>query len=209
MNTRTIIIGISLCFSFISCEKYENESQYCVNKIHDSVTTNSLPQNQIDSIKYLFDYNHLDYTKYQFYSFQLDELGYHHVKCYQFKNNLKLFTNDLIFHFNEKNSYYYLSGKLIEKVSLDSKSTMNYNSVVTKFISALDQDKDFFVGKEIIKNDCFDLEFGYYDLNTGISNSLENFTKAWKIKPTNKDYPYAYINDMNSVVIGYDNGIRY
>ena len=209
MKTRTIIIGISLCISFISCEQYKTESQYCVNEIHNSVTTIRLPQNQIDSIKYLFDYNHLGYTKYQFYSFLLDELGYHHVKCYQFKNNLKLFTNDLIFHFNEKNNYYFLSGKLIDKVSLDSKSTMNYNSVVTKFIYELNQDKDFFGDKETIKNNCFDVEFGYYDLNTGISNASENFTKAWKIKPTNKDYPYAYINDMNSVVIGYDNGIRY
>jgi len=209
MKSRTIIIGISLCFSFISCEQFETESQYCVNRIHNSVTTISLLQNQIDSIKYLFDYNHLDNTKYQFYSFQLDELGYHHVKCYQFKNNLKLFTNDLIFHFNEKNYYYFLSGKLIEKVSLDSKSTMHYNSVVKKFIYALDQDKDFFGDKEIIKNNCFDVEFGYYDLNIGISNTSENFTKAWKINPTNNDYPYAYINDMNSVVICYDNGIRY
>jgi Zn-dependent metalloprotease len=209
MKARIIIIGISLCISLVSCEQYKAENAYCVNRIHNSLTTIILPQNQIDSIKFLFDYNHLDYTKYQFYSLQDDELGYHHVKCHQFKNNLRLFTNDLIFHFNEKNNYYFLSGELIEKVSLDSRSTMNYDSVVAKFLYALDQDKDFFGDKKIIKNNCFDIEFGYYDLNTGISNASENFAKAWKIKPTNRDYPYAYINDMNSVIIGYDNGIRY
>ncbi|MEI7502234.1 MAG: hypothetical protein WCJ61_03035 [Paludibacter sp.] len=208
MKTRTIIIGISLCIGFISCEQNKTEDLYCVNKIQGSNTTISLPQNQIDSIKYMFDYNHLDYSQYQFFSFQLDELGQHHVRCYQFKNDLKLFTNDLIFHFDDKNKYYYLSGELIDKISLDINSTMNNNSVVTKFIYALDQDKEFYGDKEIIKKNCFDIEFGYYDLNAGYSSASKNFIKVWKIKPTNNEYPYAYINDMNSNVIAYDNGIR-
>jgi hypothetical protein len=60
-----------------------------------------------------------------------------------------------------------------------------------------------------ISNDsCFDIEFGYYDLNAGISFANQNITKAWKIKPLNKDYPFAFINDSTSEIIYYDNGVR-
>ncbi len=168
-----------------------------------------LPQNQLDSIKALFSYNHLDYTNYQFYNFQRDELNYHHVKCSQFKNNLKLFTNDLIFHFNEKNNYYFLSGEIIENITLDTNFKMNKNNVAATFIDAMEQNNDLSGDKEAVKNSCFDIEFGYYDLNSGNNATSKNYTKAWKIKPTNKDYPYAYINDKNSTIIYYDNGIRY
>ena len=156
-----------------------------------------LPQKQLDSINTLFIYNHLDYTNYQFYNFQRDELNYHHVKCYQFKNNLKLFTNDLIFHFNEKNNYYFLSGEIIGNITLDTNFKLNKNNVVATFIHAMEQNND--LSEE--KNVCFDLEFGYYDLNSGNNTTSKNFTKAWKIKPTNKDYPYAYINDNSSTII--------
>lgn len=209
MKTSNIIIGIFLFVSFVSCEQSITEDQYCFNLKHNSLKSVILPKNQFDSIKHLFDYNHLDYSKYQFYRFQVDELGYRHVSCYQFKNNLKLFTNDLIFHFDKTNNYNFLSGELIEKVNLNEKFKMSHSSVITEFLYVLGQDKYFLENIDEIENSCFDIEFGYYDLNTGTSNSSKYFTKAWKIKLTKRDYPYAYINDKNSVVISYDNGIRY
>ena len=48
-------------------------------------------------------------------------------------------------------------------------------------------------------------DFRYYNL----SSVDENLTKAWKIKPTNEDYPFVYINDKNSEIIYYDNGLRF
>ena len=205
MKIKTIILGVSLLFSFVSCEQ---ETEYCLNINHNTLTTLILAQNQIDTIKALFSHNHLDYTNYQFYNFQRDELNYHHVKCYQFKNNLKLFTNDLIFHFNEKNNYYFLSGEIIENITLDTNFKLNKKSVVTTFIHGMVQNNDLSGEKEAGKNSCFDIEFGYYDLNYGNNTTSKNFTKTWKIKPTNKDYPYAYIDDKSSTIIYYDNGIR-
>ena len=209
MKTSNIIIGIFLLISLVSCEQSMIEDQYCFNLKHNSLKSVILPKNQLDSIKQLFDYNHLDYSKFQFYRFKVDELGYHHVSCYQFKNNLKVFTNDLIFHFDKTNNYNFLSGELIEKVNLNEKFKMNHNSVITEFLNVLDQDKYILVDRDEIEKSCFDIEFGYYDLNAGKSNTSKHFTKAWKIKLSNRDYPYAYINDMNSDVISYDNGIRY
>ena len=86
---------------------------------------------------------------------------------------------------------------------------MKQNDVIEMFLNDLNQDNNYFGNKDDIKQGCYDIEFGYFDLNAGISYSASNFTKAWKVKPKDKQYPYAFINDMTSTTIYYDNGIRY
>ncbi len=52
-------------------------------------------------------------------------------------------------------------------------------------------------------------QFGYYDLNAGVSLPPGNFVKAWKVALKNGDYPVAYfIDDQPNALIYYDNGIR-
>jgi len=206
MKKITMIIAIFLCFSIVSCENAGNF--YCVKTIKDSPTTNVLSKSEMDVIKSLFNNNHLNYKELRFTRLQKDELGHHHVRCYQFINNLKVFTSDLIFHFDKNNRYYFLSGDLISAIDLNTKPSMNQDLIVEKFINAL-QDNIYIGDKEKIINGCFNVEFGYYDLNAGIGYADAKFTKAWLIKPRNQDYPFAYINDKNSEVIYYDNGIRY
>ena len=227
MKKWMIIITVSLCSCILSCEKNENENSYCVNTIKNSPTTTALSESETNTIKHLFNHNHLDYTKYQFTRFQEDELGYRHVRCYQFANNLIIFTSDAIFHFDKNDNYSSLSGNLINTINLNTKSSMEQDHVVKNYIDIVKHDEDFLawlrllvemakvdetvevITLEDIIEGCFDVEFGYYDLNAGISYTNENFTKAWKIKPTNREYPYAYINDENSETIYYDNGFRW
>jgi hypothetical protein len=121
-------------------------------------------------------------------------------------NNLIIFTGDVIFHFDKNDNYYFLSGDLINTINLNTTSSMKHDDVIRKYIDIVKHDEDFF--EDIIEG-CFDVEFGYYDLNAGISYVDENFTKSWKIKPTNRKYPYAYINDDNLETIYYDNGFRW
>jgi Zn-dependent metalloprotease len=198
-----------------------------VNIVRNSPTITILSESEMNVIKYLFNHNKLDYTKYQFIRFQEDELGHRHVRCYQFANNLIIFTSDAIFHFDKNNNYYFLSGDLINTINLNTKSAMRQDDVVTKYIDMVKHDEVFLewlrllveiakvdetvevITLEDIIEGCFDVEFGYYDLNAGISYANENFTKSWKIKPTNREYPCAYINDENSETIYYDNGLRW
>jgi Zn-dependent metalloprotease len=199
---KWIIITVSLCFSLLSCEKDENENSFCVNIIRNSPAITILSESEMNVIKYLFNRNQLDYTKYQFTRFQEDDLGNRHVRCYQFANNLIIFTSDAIFHFDKNNNYYSLSGDLINTINLNTTSSMKHDDVIRKYIDIVEHDEDIIEG-------CFDVEFGYYDLNASISYVNENFTKSWKIKPTNREYPCAYINDENSETIYYDNGIQW
>ena len=206
---KLMIIAIFLCFSILSCEKVGNENSYCIKTIKSSPGTTILSKSEMDEVKRLFNRNQLDYTKYLFTRFQKDELGYHHVRCYQFANNLIVFTSDAIFHFDKNDNYYYLSGDLINKINLNTKPLMKQDNVVEKFKGEIEQDGFTMTQYPDIIDGCFDLEFGYYDLNAGISYADQKFTKAWKITPTNKDYPFAYINDENSKIIYYDNGILF
>jgi Zn-dependent metalloprotease len=227
MKKWMIIITVSFCFSILSCEKNGNENFYCVNTIKNSPTITALSETEMNKIKYLFIHNHLDYTKYKFTQFQEDELGYRHIRCYQFANNLIIFTSDAIFHFDKNDNYSSLSGDLIHTINLNTNSQLPQDKIVGKYIDIVKHDEDFLewlrllvemakvdetvemITLEDIIEGCFDVEFGYYDLNTGISYANESFTKAWKIKPTNRKYPYAYINDGNSEKIYYDNGLRW
>ena len=227
MKKITIIIAISLCFSIVSCNKDNIENSYCIKNIQNSPTTTILSNSEMDVVKYLFNRNQLDYTKYLFTKFQEDELGYHHIRCYQFANNLIVFTSDVIFHFDKNDNYYFLSDELINEINLNTKSLMTRDNIVEKYIDIVTNDEDFLAWlrllEEMVKVDetvevihiediienCFDIEFGYYNLNAGISYAEENYTKAWKIKPSDRDYPYAYINDEDLEIIYYDNGFRY
>ena len=205
---KLMIITISLCFIILSCEKAENENSYCIKTIKSSPGTTILSKSEMEVVKRLFNHNQLDYTKYLFTRFQKDELGHHHIRCYQFVNNLIVFTSDVIFSFDKNDDNYFLSGDLINTINLNTKPLMKQDNVTEKYIARIEQDGFYKENTEII-NGCFDIEFGYYDLNAGISYADKKITKAWKINSTNKDYPFAYVNDDNSEIIYYDNGIRF
>ena len=116
MKKITIIISIILCFNVMhySCKTKTVTNTYCFNVIQNSSTTPSvLSESEINEIKMLFNSNGMDFTKFRFYQFDTDELGFRHVRCYQLVNNLRVFTEDLIFHFNKDGAYYLTSGNII------------------------------------------------------------------------------------------------
>jgi Zn-dependent metalloprotease len=182
-----------------------NENDYCVNKISDSPSRALLTENELKSIGSLFDYNQMNYANYQFYKLQTGELGQQHVKCFQYINGIKIFTNDLIFHFDQNNRYSSLSGDLIKVINLDIKPQMEPRDIIDLFINQIS--KDHYYSSSELVNNCFETEFGYYDLNAGTSYKPNLFTKAWLVKPKGKEYPIAYIDDSKNGLIYYFNGI--
>ena len=204
---KWIIITISLCFCILSCENDGNENAYCIKAIKNAPGTTILSKSEMDVVKKIFNRNQLDYTKYLFTQFQEDELGHHHIRCEQFANKLIVFTSEAIFHF-DKDDNYYAPPDLINTINLNTKSLMKQDNVVEIFIDKIKQ-YGLNIDNAEIANSCFDIEFGYYDLNAGISYADKEFIKVWKINPTNNKYPLAYVIDENSEIMFYDNGIRY
>jgi len=180
------------------------KNPYCVQVIQNDPVKHLVSSSQVQVIKSLFNKNQIDITKYLFYQLDKDELGFHHVRCNQLVNHLKVFSADVLFHFNQNDSCYLISGNLIRSTGLDVKPTLNQNQVVEIFIQKIIQEKASMVDKNIVDG-CFEIEFGYC-----ISDDPnEKLVKAWKVKPKNKNHPYVYINDNDRSVIFYDNGVRF
>jgi Zn-dependent metalloprotease len=217
-NNLTIAMAITFCVAVITAfwgckkdgkdEKKEIDNYYCVTTIENSPTTTTLSESEMNEVKSLFNRNNLDYTKYKFTRFQEDDLDYHHIRCFQFVNNLIVFSNEIIFHFDKNDDYYYLSGNLIDTINLNTTPSMKHDEIAEKFVDRIKLDS-FYKGDSDVLNGCFETEFGYYDLNAGRGDTTAKFTKAWKIKPKNKNCPFSYINDENSDIIYYDNCIRF
>ena len=206
MKTTAIIITILLCISMVhySCKSSANKNDYCVKVIQNSPTVRLLSESEMNVIRSLFESNRMAYANYQFYQLDTDDLGFHHVKCYQFVNNLRVFSEDLSFHFNKNNAHYLSSGNLINSIGLDAKPSLNQNKVAEIFIRKIEQENAAMVDATVLKG-CFEIELGHI----GLDDSSGKFAKAWKAKPTDRDYPYAYINDDNSEILFYDNGVRF
>jgi len=190
-----------ICYA---CKTSKMNNDRCIQLIQHSRTTPVLSDGEMKRIKSLFASNRMDDTKYQFYQIDTDELGFRHVKGYQFVNNLKVFSEALIFHFNQQDSCYLVSGDLINSIGLDSKPSQQVNKVIDVFIGQIEQEKASKVDKAIL-NGCFEAEFGYIKLD----DSIQKFAKVWKVNPTDKSHPFAYISDENAEIIVYDNGVRY
>lgn len=183
----------------ISC----NQSDYdnCLEDISDSPNNHLISSSDFDLAKSLFEFNNIDYSRYQFFEYTKDYLGSYHVKFNQYINNLKLFSGSAIIHFDKDKKFKSDSYNLIEQIDLDTKRSMNIDNVVQIFFN-----KVFENTQTNISNLCFDVEFGYFDLNSGISNATNNFIKAWKVTLKNSKFPLALINDTTSEIVYFDNG---
>jgi len=206
---------IFLLLGTIACDK-EDENEYanmnlnCIEKVTTSAWVSTLTSNDRQRIDLLFTNNGIVVNHFEPYEFIPDSLGYSHIKGFQYVNSLRVFTNNLIYHFNKEDQYYSLSGDLINEVYINSEAKSSLSSMENSYGKALAADS--FLTNELVRNlvnECFTAELGYYNLNAGRGYAPENFVLAWLVKPVNKEYPFAYINDNNQEVIYYDNGLRF
>ena len=187
-----------------SCEK----SNFCSEIIKGKPDNHLINDSDLQTVKSLFESNNLSLNNFLVYRLQIDDMGYKHVKCYQYVNNLKVFTDEVIFHFDAQNHYYVLSGELISTINIKTSPSMSKNDVIKIFLKSVeDDDSDFSPNLEQLKDGCFLCELGYYDLNSGTSYASQNFIRAWKITPEDKDFPVAFINDSDKSLIYYFNGV--
>jgi len=202
------MIIITVCFSILSCEKNGNENSYCVNTIKNSPTITTLSESEMNAIKYLFSRNHLDYTKYQFTKFVENPfLKLRYVYCNSFASGLIIFDNEIRFDFDENDNFCNSMGGLFDVVISNTKASMKQDNVVEVFIGELKRDGWIQAYPEILEG-CFGIEFGCFCLYS-LDKCDYYFTKAWKITQAGIEYPLAYINDENSELIYYFNGIQY
>lgn len=206
MKKIIFLLGIMIII-FYSCKKSENlpEDNRCANLIIDDLNVQLLSNQEMDSLKYVFNKNHLGYENLQFWHYA-EDLGFKYVGAYQFANNLKVFSDYWGFEFDKNDSLINQSGDSITNFNLTTKPKLSLAQVRWIFIKAVNNDV-WYKNDTEIQDSCINMEFGYYNLNSGSSFQPKNYTTAWYVKSSRKDYPYAYIDDLKGQLITYGNDI--
>ena len=202
------ILTIVFLFTISSCKKEDNigDFQACTNVVLESPNEIRVSAENQSLAEHLFNSNEMDFNNLQITKVQTDDYNKTHIRCYQFVNGLKIFTGDLIYHFNENDQYDSLSGELITNLSLNTQSNLDSSILKNKYLTQVENDTFYRSRISELTENCLDLQFGYYDLNAGQSYQPENLVKAWKITPHNKEYPVLFVNDETSEIIYYFNG---
>ena len=212
MKSKYFVFCVLTILILSSCRKDDSadpNDNYCMRDITSGAGVILLSGADYNVAGDLFESNSIDYSNLQFYRVQTEASGRHHIRCHQYINNLKLFTNDVIFHFDENDQFDHISGGLIQQINLDTIAKTENYELVGIFEKSLTEDSTSFVGDMDLDTCCFDLEFGYYDLNIAAGSPDYSFAKVWKITFKESEFPYLIVNDNNAEPIYYDNGIRY
>ncbi len=180
---------------------------YCSHDVSVSPDSCLLSDSELSKVRSLFKSNHLSDSNLEFYRLESNLPGWHTLRSYQFVNHLKIFTNQLIYVFNEENKLNSVTGNYVSTLKLDSIPASNIDDVIMKYIHAVKKDHHIPFEKQEITQSCFNYEFGYYDKNITRNKSRHNFTKAWKVTPEGYDFPVIYVEDKTLKTIYYNDGI--
>lgn len=206
-NTLIGIIAL-ICLCFISCEK--GKSDICMIEIVDSKNSILITQDENEVISALSRSPYNILNNIQIYGItEINDNGLR-VNCYQFSNNLKVFSNPLVCIYKSGSYSHYIGDVINNSIELNTIADMIIDEVVDIYVTELNNDEAISEEtREITMDNCLNCEFGYWDLNVSTGNNEMDFVKAWKVNPTDSSIPYAIIGDSTGHVIYYDNGIRY
>jgi|GEM_PF-2046769 len=217
MNNMLLLIGI-ISIAFLSCEQIEedeeifvdncplvNDSTFYVERIYSS-RTHKVSNGDLKTINYLFAKNNITLNNLRVYKLQTDELGYYHVRCDQYYDGLPLFTEAVIFHFENGGYLYYISGDMIDSINIDTIPDISAESTGVILYKCITSDSD---SHQVLmkKSTCFEAELGIFDINAGVSYTDKNFVLAWKVEPRNAESPHLIINAKTDSLIRYYNGV--
>lgn len=224
--------AISFILAFTACTKSDttNQSQSddaaktfqedngCIERIIVPVTAHVINPSDVSTVNSLFSSNGIDNSKFRYYRYLHDTLQTLYppytkydqktVRVDQYVNGVRLFTGDLVYNFLN-NNLNYRGGDLTNGTSLDTVPKLTLAQIRKMFLDNIEQ---FDHASSKFKDSCFKAEFGYYNLNAGISYAQEVLVKAWRVTLKNSvfpsEYPVAFYQDSNGKLIYYDNGMR-
>jgi hypothetical protein len=199
-SKETFLLSIILVFA-LGCSR---DDENCIKIESLESATPYLTQPEQAKAEFLFSFNNINYSSLQFVKL-IDDSPYINIKCYQFVNGLKVFTESLVYRFaGSGQSVGEPMGELISDINIGSESIMDSKSVVDVFLNKIKTDDP--TNSNI--SGCFLLEFGYYDLNVSSGKLEHDFIKAWKVSKEGSGLPFGFIDDTNGTILYYDNGIR-
>lgn len=194
------------------------EDNGCVERVVVPVSAHSINAADVPTINNLFSKNGIDNSNLRYFRYRHDTLQTQYppyaqydqklVSVDQYVNGVRVFLAGRNFLFLSDNLNFQSSNPT-NGTSLNTTPKLNVQQLRKLFLDNIEQ---FDHEATKYKDSCFKCEFGYYNLNAGISNAPETLVKAWRVTPKNSiapsEYPLAFYKDDNGELIYYDNGIR-
>ncbi|UPK72451.1 hypothetical protein [Chitinophaga filiformis] len=218
-NASWIAIICILTLNACSKRKSDNmlpEDYGCIKRCYLPVTAHAVSSSDVNTINELFSANQIANGNLRYYGYILDSLQtrYPPYKKYemqvatvdQYANGVRIFLRSMSYIFLD-HKFSSESGEITKGTTLDTAHQLTLPQLRGLFLASLQHDP--IAAK--YKDSCLKAEFGYYNLNTGISFTPEILVKAWRVTPLNSvypsEYPEAYYED-NGKLIFYTNGIQ-
>lgn len=196
-----------------------NKTSGCIEQMIIPVSQHDVTDSNVQVMNALFTNSHIDYHNFRYTSFRQDStqtqyppyalLIEKHALVDQYANGLRIFNEEIGFHWTEEGELYLQMGRFTKGTKLNTKASLELNQLRQMFLA----DAEKYDGKgEFYKDTCLKAEFGYLDINAVVSDTTEKLIKAWRITPLNSvypcEYPVAYYKDDDAALIGYSNGIQ-
>jgi hypothetical protein len=207
-------MAIAFILTLAACTKSETvllEDNGCIERSIIPVTAHSINDPDVSVVNDIFSTTGIDNNRFRYYQYVHDTfqtVDEQVVKVDQYTNGLRIFTGDLVYIF-WNNSFHYRSGDITKGTSLGTLPQLKLGQIRWLFLNSIEQ---FDNTANKFKDSCFKAEFGYFNLNAGISYTQEDLVKAWRVTIKNSvspsEYPIAYYRDKDGSLIYYDNGIR-
>lgn len=215
------LIVITCTLVLVACTKSDTplqEDSGCIERVIIPVTAHSINKSDASTVNNLFSTNGIDNSKFRYFQYVHDTFQSLYppytkydeqvVRTDQYTNDLRIFTDDLVYVF-WNNSFHSSSGNLTNGTSLNTLPQLTLKQIRKLF---LDDIEEFGKASNKFKDSCFKAEFGYFNINLGVSYTQEVLVKAWRVTLKNdvypSEYPVAYYQDDDGKLISYDDGIR-
>jgi Zn-dependent metalloprotease len=198
-----------MIITMLSCRNSPTESEIAV--VPTNVITHSqispLTEAEIAIVQKLFKDNKISLSTLQPFRLYNDG-GNYIVHCDQVVNGMEIFFHDVAYSFNRDGVVNPVIGDIITSVNVNTTPKVTPASAGNAFYESIAADPFHKSELSSIKNQSFNAEAGYYEINIGKGLPTKQFVLAWKLTIANgTGYPFAFIRADSLIVLYYFNGV--
>jgi hypothetical protein len=172
----------------VSCSKNDADAPLdyrCAVRITDTENEQVLTARQLATIDALFEKNKMEKPDHvRFCKFEESNSNIF-VSCDQYVNHLRVFIHRLTFSFDATGKFLWQSGRRITEINKRSVPFSSSAFIRAAFVKELKNGFDLIPLsdsiKEVIADECIQLEFGY--MNTRLGDTIPDFIPAWHVQP--------------------------
>jgi Zn-dependent metalloprotease len=199
MDPKRRWVLIVACFVFGGCLVQQQQDLTVTEARNTQDVLNPLIR---DEALHLLHQNNLSFEGLVVREVEEDDLGFTHIRCDQSFQELPVFKEEMIYHFNEKGELYFTSGERLVEREVNTNPQVNKDQAGE---TALEEIKKIKIAQDSIPENL-KAELGF--LREKLGDTSSSLVLVWKIIPQEGDYPQVFVDAQKGTVVYSDSGIR-